>query len=199
MNLFSFTPFNSNPKPKEKIHMKKYLTILAAVMLACGLSAKPEREGGKKGGPPEGRPSREEVMKKFDKDGDGKLSEDEKAELRKAIAQRGGRPGGRRPPPELMKKFDKDGDGKLSESERAELRKTMEERRKEFLAKFDKDGDGKLNEEERKAAMAARPKPGEGKPGGKPGGSGGKKGKGKKEGGKKKKGGSGAAEVPAEE
>ena len=48
--------------------------------------------------------------------------------------------------------------------------------------------------------MAARPKPGEGKPAGKPDGSGGKKGKGKKEGGKKKKkGGLGAAEVPAEE
>ena len=95
-----------------------------------------------------------------------------------------------------MKKFDTDGDGKLSESERAELRNTMEARRKEFLAKFDKDGDGKLNEEERKAAMAARPKPGEGKPGGKSGGPAGKKGKGKKEGGKKKKG--GASEAPAE-
>ena len=130
--------------------MKKFLTILAAVALACGLNAMPDREGGKKGGPPEGRPSREEVMKKFDKDGDGKLSE----------------------------------------SERAELRKTMEARRKEFMAKFDKDGDGKLNEEERKAAMAARPKPGEGRPEGKPRGPGGKKGKGKgkREGGKKKKG-----------
>jgi Ca2+-binding EF-hand superfamily protein len=185
---------NSNPKPKEKIHMKKFLTILATVMLACGLSAKPERperEGGKKGGPPEGRPSREEVMKKFDKDGDGKLSEDEKAELRKAMANRGDRPGGRRPPPELMKKFDKDGDGKLSEDEKAELRKAMEARRKEFIAKFDKDGDGKLNEEERKAAMAARPKPGGDKPGGKrPGGDkpGGKRPGGDKKGGKKKKG-----------
>ena len=38
----------------------------------------------------------------------------------------------------------------------------MEARRKEMIGKFDKDGDGKLNEEERKAAMAARPKPGEG-------------------------------------
>lgn len=170
--------------------MKKFLTILATVMLTCGLSAKPERperEGGKKGGPPEGRPSREEVMKKFDKDGDGKLSDDEKAELRKAMANRGGPSGGRRPTPELMKKFDKDGDGKLSEDEKAELRKAMEARRKEFIAKFDKDGDGKLNEEERKAAMAERAKSGQGGPGKgeKPGG---KKGKGKKEGGKKKKG-----------
>ena len=76
--------------------MKKFLTIISILMLACGLSAKPEK-GGKKGGGPEGRPSREEVMKKFDKDGDGKLSEDEKAEIRKAMASRGG-PGGRRRP-----------------------------------------------------------------------------------------------------
>ena len=174
--------------------MKKFLTILATVMLACGLSAKPERperEGGKKGGPPEGRPSREEMIKKFDKDGDGKLNDDEKAELRKAMASKGG-PGGRRLPPHLLKKFDKDGDGKLSEDERAELRKGMEARRKEFMAKFDKDGDGKLNEEERKAAMAARPGRGPGdKPGGKrPGGdkAGGKRPGGDKAGGKKKKG-----------
>ena len=60
--------------------MKKFLILLTAGILAFGLNAKPEREGGKRGGPPEGRPSREEVMKKFDKDGDGKLSEEEKAE-----------------------------------------------------------------------------------------------------------------------
>ena len=45
--------------------MKKFLTLLTAGILAFGLNAKPEREGGKKGGPPEGRPSREEVMKKI--------------------------------------------------------------------------------------------------------------------------------------
>ena len=54
----------------------------------------------------------------------------------------------------------------------------MEARRQEMMEKFDKDGDGKLNPEERRAAMAARPKPGEGK---KP------EGKGKKDGDKKKK------------
>ena len=70
-------------------------------------------------------------MKKFDKDGDGKLSEEEKAELRSDCSKRWASKG-RRPPPELMKKFDKDGDGKLSESEWAELLKTMEARRKEF-------------------------------------------------------------------
>ena len=117
--------------------MKKILIFLSAIGLSIGLYAKPEKDG-KKPGSFEGRPSREEIIKKFDKDGDGKLSDEEKAEARKA----------------------------------------MEARRKEMIGKFDKDGDGKLNEEERKAAMAARPRPGEG---GKP------EGKGKKEEGEKKK------------
>ena len=96
-------------------------------------------------------------MKKFDKDGDGKLNEEEKAELRKKMAERGA---GRKVPPFIMEKFDKDGDGKLSEDERAEARKAMEARRAEMIEKFDKDGDGKLNEDERKAAIASRTKPG---------------------------------------
>jgi len=155
--------------------MKKILIFLSAIGLSIGLYAKPEKDG-KKPGSKEGRPSREEIIKKFDKDGDGKLNDEEKAELRKKMAERSG--GGRKLPPFLMKKFDKDGDGKLSDEEKAEARKAMEARRKEMIGKFDKDGDGKLNEEERKAAMAARPKPGEG---GKP------EGKGKKEDGEKKK------------
>ena len=159
--------------------MKKILLLISSLAFAIGVSAKPEK-GEKKGNPSEGRPSREEIIKKFDKDGDGKLSDEEKAELRKKMAERSG--GGRKLPPFLMKKFDKDGDGKLNEEERAEARKTMEARRQEALKRFDKDGDGKLNEEERKAAIAARPKPGETKekeP----------EGKGKKPEGKKKKGG----------
>jgi len=160
--------------------MKKILIFLSAIGLTIGLYAKPEK-GGKKTGSGEGRPSREEVMKKFDKDGDGKLNEEEKAELRKQMAERGA---GRKVPPFIMEKFDKDGDGKLSEDERAEARKAMEARRAEMIEKFDKDGDGKLNEEERKAAMASRTKPGgDGKPEGK-----GKKGeKGEKKKGKKEK------------
>ena len=155
--------------------MKKILIFLSAIGLSIGLYAKPEKDG-KKPGSFEGRPSREEIIKKFDKDGDGKLSDEEKAELRKKMAERSG--GGRKLPPFLMKKFDNDGDGKLSDEEKAEARKAMEARRKEMIVKFDKDGDGKLNDEERKAAMAARPRPGEG---GKP------EGKGKKEEGVKKK------------
>lgn len=154
--------------------MKKILFFVSLFAFSIGSQAKPEKDG-KKTGRGEGRPSREEMIKKFDKDGDGKLSEEEKVELRKNMSERG-----RKLPPLLMKKFDKDGDGELNQEEKAEARKVMEARRKEMIEEFDKDGDGKLNDEERKAAMEARPKPGEDAP---------SKGKGnKQEEGKKKKG-----------
>jgi len=109
-------------------------------------------------------PRAAEFLKKFDKDGDGKLSDAERAE---AMKSRGG-PGGRPDPArmqELVKKFDKDGDGKLSETEREAARAEMAKNRpaggrpdaakmQEIIKKFDKDGDGKLNDAEREAARA---------------------------------------------
>ena len=68
--------------------------------------------------------SREEMVKKFDKDGDGKLSEAERQEARKSM---GGRPGMNRE--ELMKKFDTNGDGKLDETERQAARAAMAKNR----------------------------------------------------------------------
>ena len=62
--------------------MKLLLTILTAITLTIGLTAKPEK-GGK--GDKSGRPSREEMIKKFDKDGDGKLNDEEKAAIRKEM------------------------------------------------------------------------------------------------------------------
>lgn len=53
-----------------------------------------------------------EILKKFDKDGDGKLSDAEKKTLRT----------------EMLKKFDKDGDGKLSYAEKKTLRAEMQSR-----------------------------------------------------------------------
>jgi hypothetical protein len=151
-------------KPK---YMKLLLTFISMICLSIGLSAKPEKKGK---GDKSGRPSREEILKKFDKDGDGNLSDEEKAEIRKTMANR-------TPPAHILEKFDKDGDGKLSDEEKAGMRKEM-------MAKFDKDGDGKLSPDERKAAIEARSK-GAGGKGKKAEGKG--KGKGKKTEGKKKK------------
>jgi len=50
-----------------------------------------EAAGRGKGGPGEGRPSREEIIKKFDKNGDGELNEEERKAAYEAMrAQRGG-------------------------------------------------------------------------------------------------------------
>jgi Ca2+-binding EF-hand superfamily protein len=102
---------------------------------------KPERE--RRGPPPE-------LIKKFDKDGDGQLSEEERKAAREAMEARRGEF-----QKKMLEQFDKDGDGKLSEEERKAAREAGEAKRKEILEKYDKDGDGKLSEEERKAAIDA--------------------------------------------
>jgi Ca2+-binding EF-hand superfamily protein len=128
------------------------LITLGLLLGTCGLAVAEDKA------PHPERPKREippEVIKKFDKDGDGKLSDEEhKAarEERKAM--------GDKRHEEMIKKFDKDGDGKLSDEERKaarEERQAQEEQRKaEMIKKYDKDGDGKLSDEETKAAREER-------------------------------------------
>lgn len=95
-----------------------------------------------------------EVLKQFDKDGDGKLNDQEREAMmtaRKAM--------GEKMRLAREKEFDKDGDGKLSEQERAAMMAAMQQRHpqmKEMIKRFDKDGDGKLNAEEKKAMMDER-------------------------------------------
>ncbi len=82
----------------------------------------PEGNGGpalREGGGPGGRQgpgmnpeAREMMMKKFDKDGDGKLNDEE----RKALMD---------DRKKMMEKFDADGDGKLSDEERAKLHESL--------------------------------------------------------------------------
>ncbi|MCX6903551.1 MAG: EF-hand domain-containing protein, partial [Verrucomicrobia bacterium] len=74
-----------------------------------------------------------EMLKQFDKDGDGKLDDTEREAMRAAMAARfGGGPGGDRTnsrprlsQEELLKRFDKNGDGKLDEEELAALRGSL--------------------------------------------------------------------------
>ncbi len=84
----------------------------------------------------------------FDADGDGALSDEERAA---AVAARRA---------ELLAEFDADEDGELSDEERAAARAAkMAEREARIaarIAEFDADGDGELNDEERAAAHAAR-------------------------------------------
>ena len=70
-----------------------------------------------------------EMLKKFDKDGDGKLSDAEKATLRAEIQSRQGGKDRRQWTPEqrteMLKKFDTDRDGKLSQEEQDTAREAM--------------------------------------------------------------------------
>ncbi|MDQ8192229.1 EF-hand domain-containing protein [Roseibacillus persicicus] len=135
--------------------MKKTLLIVAGILAPLALQAEPT-EGAKKERP--ARAPRElpaEVIAKFDKDGDGKLDEEERKaarEARRAEMEK------RRA--EMLEKFDTDNDGKLS----------PEERKAALIARFDKDGDGVLSEEEKEAIKKEMPRGGEGR---RPGGKGG--------------------------
>lgn len=121
----------------------------------------------------EGRLGKKRVIEQFDKDGDGKLNEEEKAEAMAALKDKMGDATPEQIRERLKEHFDADGDGKLNDEERAKLEehlKKMQENKGEgdggkhpmlerFLerqkARFDKDGDGELNEAERKEAKEA--------------------------------------------
>ena len=89
-----------------------------------------DQDGHKKDGMK--HPSREQMMKKYDTDSNGELSEEERAVLRADMEKRRRKQGGKRPNREqILKKFDTDGDGELSEEERKAMHEAFEARRKE--------------------------------------------------------------------
>ncbi len=127
-------------------------STLIVIGAAIGLSGAAHAEEDSKKRPPHKLPP--EIIAKFDKDGDGKLNEEEREA---AKAARGDMEANRRK--EFLEKFDADGDGKLSDEEKKAMREAM---KKKMLEKFDKDGDGILSEAERAEMRKAMP----GRPGG---------------------------------
>jgi HlyD family secretion protein len=74
---------------------------------------------------PPGRPDPAELLKQFDKDGDGQLDESEREAMRAAMQSRFGQGGPRMSREEMLKRFDKDGDGELDDEERAAMREAL--------------------------------------------------------------------------
>ncbi len=107
--------------------LKTSLAALSALAIAVGIATAGDKPEGK-ARPEGGADLRAKMLERFDKDGDGKLSEAERAEAKKAMGDRDGKGGGDRKT-EILKRFDKDGDGQLNEAERAEARKAMEGRK----------------------------------------------------------------------
>ena len=151
---------------------------------------------GRQGGP---RAMPEEVLKQYDKNGDGELDATERETMMAAMRERfgatGGGPGGgqggpRLSPEEMLKQFDKNGDGELDETEREAMRAARGARSggqggrqgggprlspEEMLKQYDKNSDGEIDETEReamRAAMRARSGGGPGGEGGRSGGDG---------------------------
>jgi hypothetical protein len=162
--------------------MKMKLTSVVVAIATCAIVSAAPPKGDEKGKGPRGggRPIPKEMLEKFDKDKDGKIS----AEERKAAMEEGKAAMEARRA-EIMAKFDKDGDGKLNEEER---KAAGEARKAEMMKKFDKDGDGELSKEERAEMMKNMPKRGRFvRPGGN-GRKGGPEGRGKGKGGPRKGG-----------
>ena len=131
------------------------------------------------------RPTRESIIKRFDKDGDGKLSDTERAAARKAIRSRGGRTTDRAPAriseglreryQIAAKKIQEDlKAGKITEAQARERQQALRKRlaqsagrggdrdtdrsrssRESLMKEFDKNKDGKLDEAERNALRKA--------------------------------------------
>ena len=91
-------------------------------------------------------------VKRFDKNGDVKLDDAERAAAKEQMGEN--RRGGGKRRDELVKRFDKDGDGKLNEAERAAAAEDLYSRPR-VVKRFDVDKDGKLNDEEKAAARQA--------------------------------------------
>ncbi|MDD4018242.1 MAG: hypothetical protein PHV28_09885 [Kiritimatiellae bacterium] len=120
--------------------MSKFcFAAFVAVMVGVSAYAKEQANKDAQAGFPKRVNANAEALKMFDKDGDGKLNDEERTAMREQMRKN------------REKKFDTNGDGKLDEKERA----AMQEARKAQVKEFDKDGDGKLSDEERKAMREA--------------------------------------------
>lgn len=109
----------------------------------------------------------EEILKRFDKNGDGRLDDDEKADAHEAMLQE---TMAKEAPPETVRSlahfrplalelFDRDQDGTLDEAEQTAATAFLESgevavTREVLLTRFDANRDGKLDDNERREAQA---------------------------------------------
>jgi Ca2+-binding EF-hand superfamily protein len=158
--------------------MKTTLTMIALALagtLAVQAQEAPREGGPRRGGPggPGNRQTPPEVLKEFDKDGDGKLNDEEAQAARTAMQAR--REEQRK---KMLEQYDTDKDGKLSEDERKKMQEDMQAKRKALVEKYDANKNGRLDPEEIRAARDAGEelpmmRPGQGRRGqGGPGGEG---------------------------
>jgi len=105
---------------------------------------------------------RQELLKRFDANGNGQLDPDEREAARKAMQQRKGKRGNQPQPgapggalrQELLKRFDANGNGQLDPDEREAARKAMQQRKGKPGAKKQKQGTSPSNQPENQPPAA---------------------------------------------
>ena len=105
----------------------KLIPMLAALGVVAGFSVDASAQDGKKRSERRDE-KRQALLKKFDKDGDGKLSKQERADARELRSKEGRKGAHKR----ALRRFDKDGNRRLDRSERRDLRKFRHDRRDGF-------------------------------------------------------------------
>ena len=116
---------------------------LAGTLAVQAQEPAPRERRANRGTPPE-------VLKEFDKDGDGKLNDEEAKAAREAMQAK--REEARK---KMLEKYDTDKDGKLSDEENKKMREDMQAKRKALLEKYDANKNDRLDPEEIKAAKDA--------------------------------------------
>ena len=76
-------------------------------------------------------PIRDHILNRFDSDGDGKLSKNERSKMSKRMQGR---------KEQLMQKFDENGDGTLNDEEWSKIRKAFQERKAKAFKTLYTDG-----------------------------------------------------------
>jgi hypothetical protein len=123
-------PLNGQAQEPQREGTLRGETPRSGSALAAGLPGESASAGAgsREGRGRSGGPNREELMKQYDKNGDGELDESEREAMRTALTARfggQGRGGQRMDREEMLKRFDKNGDGELDESERAAMRESF--------------------------------------------------------------------------
>jgi Ca2+-binding EF-hand superfamily protein len=114
--------------PNNKKYMKTKLLTTMPLFLSSTLFGTPDLKDNNER---TSFPIRDHILNRFDSDGDGKLSKNERSEMSKRMQGR---------KEQLMQKFDANGDGTLNDEEWSKIRKAFQERKAKALKTLNTDG-----------------------------------------------------------